>query len=812
MGTITVHKQFLVLFLSVLVIGGCTGNTKTTAESVNMVRDTVFKVLGPGGGGGVMKPTISPFNENFVLTHCDMTGMYVTTNGGKTWKMKNIWNVPDDFEFDPADSNAVYVATRGFLYSEDRGSGISLLLRSDNKGESWRIIYPDVSKSKKVEKLQSTSLHPSEIIDGALDGTIQKVKVDPADNNRIYLGLAELIDYMGRDTKSADQGKATLILSADHGISWKTIARLPGKNVKAIFPESKKGLVTVFTESACVSINELTGEMKSMPLPVNSIIVVEGGKGKNGSLIYIQSDFRLVNGKVTGGVFVSSDMGATWTQRNEGLLKTTAKGRVPNFRQGFAVCESKPEVAYVSSVNPVANETGKPVTTYSVYKTINAGKSWEPVLLGSSQGYSTKNFNGSWMEESFGPGWGGSPIDMGVAPNNPDVCYAGDNGRGYKTMDGGKTWDQVYSHNNPDGSYSNNGLNVTTCYGVHFDPFDKNHFFICYTDIGLFHTFDGGKSWFHSINGIPGNWENTCYDLTFDPDVKGRVWSVWANAHDLPRTKMFGDNGFGSYNGGVAISDDYGRTWKKSNSGMSDNSVCTSILLDPSSSADSRILYVSLMDKGVCKSSDGGKTWKEANNGLGSNLFAWQLRRNSKNILYAIFARGLRKGETVDGFVYYSDNNADSWKQLQLPEGVNGPHDLLIDPARPKTMYLSCWPHAVNGKDQSGGVIKTVDGGKTWKQVFDERIRVNSAAMDPKKSSIIYINTFQNAAYRSVDSGTTWNRIEGYRFKWGQRVMPDVNNPGMLFLSTYGGSVFYGPAEGVPNAHDDIENMPEGWW
>lgn len=46
----------------------------------------------------------------------------------------------------------------------------------------------------------------------------------------------------------------------------------------------------------------------------------------------------------------------------------------------------------------------------------------------------------------------------------------------------------------------------------------------------------------------------------------------------------------------------------------------------------------------------------------------------------------------------------------------------------------------------------------------------------------------------------------------GQRAVPDINNPGMIFLSTYGGSVFYGPATGIPGAFEDIENMPDGWW
>ena len=39
---------------------------------------------------------------------------------------------------------------------------------------------------------------------------------------------------------------------------------------------------------------------------------------------------------------------------------------------------------------------------------------------------------------------------------------------------------------------------------------------------------------------------------------------------------------------------------------------------------------------------------------------------------------------------------------------------------------------------------------------------------------------------------------------WGRGVVPDPGNPDMVFISTFGGSVWYGPAKGDPNAVEDI--------
>ena len=91
-------------------------------------------------------------------------------------------------------------------------------------------------------------------------------------------------------------------------------------------------------------------------------------------------------------------------------------------------------------------------------------------------------------------------------------------------------------------------------------------------------------------------------------------------------------------------------------------------------------------------------------------------------------------------------------------------------------------------------------------------MHVYAAAVDPFDPNTIYINTFNSAAFRSDDRGETWSRLGGYNFKWGHRPAPDPNNQGKLFLTTFGGSVFYGPAAGVPGAFEDIENLPAQRW
>lgn len=134
------------LIVLLLWSGSCNSTGADSQNPKNKTADQEWNIIGPGAGGGVFIPTVSPFDSNFVFSKGDMTGAFVTYDGGKSWKVFNLMTVVQDFEFDPADPDVVYASSRGYLYDEDRGSGLTLLYRSENRGRSWKVIYPEIEK------------------------------------------------------------------------------------------------------------------------------------------------------------------------------------------------------------------------------------------------------------------------------------------------------------------------------------------------------------------------------------------------------------------------------------------------------------------------------------------------------------------------------------------------------------------------------------------------------------------------------------------------------------------------------------------
>jgi hypothetical protein len=92
-------------------------------------------------------------------------------------------------------------------------------------------------------------------------------------------------------------------------------------------------------------------------------------------------------------------------------------------------------------------------------------------------------------------------------------------------------------------------------------------------------------------------------------------------------------------------------------------------------------------------------------------------------------------------------------------------------------------------------------------EIVSEKFFGNLAEYELKMAdSSLYAFRFVGSVYYSENEGNTWNRIKGDNFKWGKRVELDPNDADKIFIVTFGGGVWYGPAKGDEQALEDIVN------
>jgi photosystem II stability/assembly factor-like uncharacterized protein len=720
--------------------------------------EAAWQVIGPGGGGALFLPTISPVNPNHLLVACDMTGAYISDDAGQSWRMINLRGRVRFFAFDPHDANVIYAQTIG-------------LWRSSDDGHTWQLLYPD---PKIVTGISRANDHAGETIltSGPPAGQITALAVDPTNSKILCAG------YRQRDSFQ-------IRISSDSGKTWQPSSTVPGM-VHAIFVDPHGNIFAAGDHFLLVRENNVW-QNRPLPSGVVALPVL--------SASFPQAGAPVLYASTSHSLFLSEDSARTWKQ-----LSLPAKIR------RVAASPTNPDIAYVSFSDLDTGLFSFGKKFFGVARTTDRGRTWQPVWKESDQQPAT-NLHDAWISPVFGPGYAENPIDIAVAATDPNVVYSTDYGRVLHSTDGGKNWDAIYSTRLPDGTVSGRGLEATTNYGVHFDPFDLKRVFVSYTDIGLFRSEDGGKSWISATNGAPSAWRNTTYWMVFDPEVRGRAWAVMSKVHDLPRPKMWQRKPPASYEGGVCISEDGGKTWRSSSDGLPP-SAATFIMLDPASPANARVLYVTALGRGVYKSIDGGKSWSLKNRGLeGSDPLGWRMTRDREGVLYLIIARRSDDGSignSGDGALYKSTDGAEHWTHLTLPAGVNSPNGLAVDPRDSKHLLLAAWGRSTPPQAQGGGIYASSDGGKTWRNVLANDQHIYDITVDPHDPKVMYAAGFESSAWRSTNAGATWERIRGYNFKWGHRVIPDPTDSEKIYITTYGGGVWHGPAKGDPAAVDEI--------
>jgi len=803
-------RNFCKLFFTSLLLSWIACRQANEASPVSSDHSDWVR-LGPGGGGAVFIPTFSYFNPDQFFLRCDMSGAYLTQDGGISYHQFNFPNGASAFAFDPTDSNTIY-------------AGSATLMRSIDSGRNWFQLFPDTSlvsgftflgdhANLKLRVSDTGIYHPDA-------GSIQCISIDPGRPATIYFAMGPWLYY-----------------SMNTGKTWKQ--HQLGSEIQVIYvappPRTDSANIFVFTADSLFILEPQSGKLISKSLPPAFVPAFSIAAGKDTVLgktyFYALHQESKENPNDEFGstqVIRSLDEGEHWEEIQYPRITNLSTGSRPSYsmvacaafdaRQAYLVCNRYQEK------RPLA----EPSFWYGVLKTMNGGADWDWVWRGGGgtgqygvkDGVSPGNLNDAWVDKAFG-GEYIRLMDVGVFPRDGNIAIITDWYRTMKTVDGGIHWNSIYSRAEKDSTFSTTGLDVTTSYGVHVDPFNQQHVAISYTDIGYHHSFNGGKTWLRSMKGIPSEWVNTCYWMVFDPAVPGKIWSAWSGMHDIPRGKMTRQPQWkANARGGVAVSVDSGKTWTPSSDGMGFDAPTTSIVMDPRTSSGSRTLYAAVFNKGVFKSTDDGKTWTLKNNGLGENTCAFELTFANDGTLYLTipptpqFPGGQPSREILPGAVYRSTDGAEHWTPLHVSDQLLFPTGMDVDPKNPKQLYLAAWSSIslgdlIGGKlaresggdstlGAQGGIFSSQDGGNSWHQIFDPLQYVYDVTVDPYHRSTLYCSGFNGAAYRSVDAGKTWKKLAGYNFHWGHRVIPDPADHSKIYLTTYGSSVWHGTPKTNP--------------
>src|SRR5258707_8439828 len=101
-----------------------------------------------------------------------------------------------------------------------------------------------------------------------------------------------------------------------------------------------------------------------------------------------------------------------------------------------------------------------------------------------------------------------------------------------------------------------------------------------------------------------------------------------------------------------------------------------------------------------------------------------------------------------------------------------------------------------------GGVWKTRNGGRVWKQIFDDAhvVSIGAIARAPSNPDIVYVGTGEETAgkgvYKSADAGRTWTNVGLTDARYITAILVDPRRPNILLVS--GRDYFRaGPARGI---------------
>jgi photosystem II stability/assembly factor-like uncharacterized protein len=160
---------------------------------------------------------------------------------------------------------------------------------------------------------------------------------------------------------------------------------------------------------------------------------------------------------------------------------------------------------------------------------------------------------------------------------------------------------------------------------------------------------------------------------------------------------------------------------------------------------DPTTYYFGATGGGVWKSTDGAETWspvfdKEGSSSIGSLAVA----NSNHNIVYVGTGEACIRGNIAQGDgVYKTLDGGKTWKNVGLRDS-RAIGKVIINPSNPDIVFVAALGHPY-GPNPERGIFRTTDGGKTWDKVLykDENTGGVDVAFDPHNPNILFAALWQ---------------------------------------------------------------------
>jgi photosystem II stability/assembly factor-like uncharacterized protein len=455
-------------------------------------------------------------------------------------------------------------------------------------------------------------------------------------------------------------------------------------------------------------------------------------------------------GATGGGLWKTTDGGATWRAVTDGQIQSSSVGAV-------AVSPSNPDIVYIGTGE--ADIRGNIIQGDGAYKSTDAGKTWTHIGLRETENISK----------------------IRVHPANPDLVYVAAFGhhaapnaeRGvFRSKDGGKTWDKILFRDDRTGAIE-----------LILDPADPQIMYAALWQAsrnswemssggpgsGLFKSTDGGDRW-TEISRNPGL-------------PKAMLGKIGLSVSGADSSRVYAQ--IEAEDGGFFLSDDAGATWRK----VTDRRdlrqrafYYTRVYADPKVKDTVYVLNVNFH-----KSTDAGKTWTTIRPPHGDNHDMWIAANDSNRMI-----------EANDGGANVSVNGGETWTAQLMPTAqmyhvittAHVPYHICGAQQDNSTACVSSQPPQ-GGPGGSGGgadqVFYSVGGGES-----------GYIASDPRSPDIFYAGSYGGFITRHDHRTGQERAINPYpdnpmgyasadiaeRFQWTFPIVLAPTNPGIIYVGS----------------------------